>query len=94
MFTLRFAGGSHEATLYPGRSVLDSIEADGRELVAIGCRRGGCGLCKVRILEGHYSSKKMSRAHISPEDEDNGYVLACRVIPESSLLLQQGCDAN
>ena len=89
MFSLKMADQLNKAALYPGRTVLDSLESGGYELVAVGCRRGGCGLCKIRILEGDYFKKKMSRAHISPEDEINGCVLACRIIPQSNLVIEQ-----
>ena len=74
--------------LSANQSVLASIEADGRSLIKVGCRRGGCGMCKVKILRGQYSNRKMSRAHISVEEEIQGFVLACRATPESDLLVQ------
>jgi ferredoxin len=53
----------------------------------VGCRRGGCGVCRARVLEGEYRKAPMSRAHISAEDEDNGLILACSVYPLSDLSL-------
>ena len=38
----------------------------------VGCRRGGCGVCRVRVLEGDYRSDPMSRTHVSVEDEAGG----------------------
>ena len=35
----------------------------GKKGIPVGCRSGGCGVCKVEILSGDYTSKKMSRAH-------------------------------
>ena len=31
----------------------------------VGCRRGGSGVCRVRVLSGEYRSDRMSRSHIS-----------------------------
>ena len=52
-----------------------------------GCRRGGCGVCRARVLEGTYAKAPMSRAHISGEDEEKGLILACSIYPLSDLSL-------
>ena len=67
------------------RSVLEGMEALGKKGIPVGCRQGGCGVCKVQILEGQYSKRVMSRAHISAEDEAGGCVLSCRIKPTSDL---------
>ena len=56
--------------------------------IPVGCRGGGCGVCRVRVVEGEYSTKRMSRKHISPEDEVDGVVLACRLIPHSDIVVE------
>jgi len=83
-----------EIPLLPGKSLLDSLEAIVCEAVKVGCRRGGCGLCKVHILKGQYQSRKMSRAHISEAEEAEGYVLACRIFPESDLHIQSDLNSK
>ncbi|VTZ23332.1 Ferredoxin [Methylocella tundrae] len=54
----------------------------------VGCRRGGCGVCRARVLEGEYRSEPMSRAHISEVDEADRLILSCSVYPLSNLLLR------
>jgi len=54
----------------------------------VGCRRGGCGVCRVRVTVGSYRSDAMSRAHVSAEDEAAGLVLACCIYPLSDLSLR------
>lgn len=54
----------------------------------VGCRRGGCGLCRARVLKGTFKHGPMSRAHVSEEDEANGVILACAIYPLSDLLLR------
>ncbi len=75
-----------------GLSVLDAFEqarnplaANGEAVVRVGCRRGGCGVCKVKITEGTVRTGPMSRAHVTEQEEAEGYVLACCAYPESDL---------
>lgn len=68
-------------------NLLKGMEKLGRKGIPVGCRGGGCGVCKVRILEGSYTTKRMSREHISVEDEEQGIVLACRAWPKSDIKL-------
>lgn len=68
-------------------SLLLGMEALGRKGIPVGCRNGGCGICKVAVLEGSYVSRVMSREHVSEEDEAAGRVLACRVQPCSDVRL-------
>jgi ferredoxin len=69
------------------QSVLMGMERLGKKGVPVGCRGGGCGVCKVQVLAGAYQSKKMSRDCVSREEEESGQVLACRIQPSSDLRL-------
>lgn len=60
-----------------GKAMLDTIP--------VGCRGGGCGICRIRILNGEYEAKKMSRKHITEEQQALGIVLACRIYPRADL---------
>lgn len=71
-----------------GERVLLDFHRRGVDDVPIGCRGGGCGVCRVKVSSGSYFTKKMSRKHVSPQDEQNGIVLACRLIPLSDLTIQ------
>jgi ferredoxin len=69
------------------RSVLEGMEALGKRGIPVGCRGGGCGVCKIKVLTGEYDKRVMSREHVSEDDEAQGCVLACRVKPRSDLAL-------
>ncbi len=69
-------------------SVLAGMCRLDRRGIPLGCRGGGCGVCKVEVLSGQYTSLVMSRAHVSVEDEAAGRVLACRIFPRSDLALR------
>ena len=69
------------------RSLLEGMEQLGKKGIPVGCRNGGCGVCKVAIREGRYTTRVMSREHVSEDDERCGRVLACRVNPLSDIRL-------
>ena len=69
-------------------SVLDGMARLGRRGIPVGCRGGGCGVCKVQIIDGSYATRVMSRAHVSAEELAAGVVLACRVTPNSDLCVE------
>lgn len=70
------------------RTLLEGMEALGKKGIPVGCRGGGCGVCKVQVLSGSYTQRVMSREHISEQEEAQGYVLACRVRPTSEVHLR------
>jgi ferredoxin len=69
-------------------NVLRAMEALGRKGIPVGCRGGGCGVCKVRVTDGAYRTRKMSRACVTAEEEEAGVVLACKLFPDSDLSLR------
>ncbi|MFY0678812.1 MAG: 2Fe-2S iron-sulfur cluster binding domain-containing protein [Neptuniibacter sp.] len=60
----------------------------GKKGIPSGCKGGGCGICKVAVLNGEYQARRMSSSHISEEDLQAGIVLACRIFPSSDLELE------
>ena len=70
-------------------SLLRGMLRLGRKGIPAGCVNGGCGVCKVHILEGTVTSiGPVSRAHVSVEEEQCGYTLACRVAPAGAVRLE------
>ena len=79
---------THTAEQFPCReneSLLHGMHRTGRKGIPIGCQGGGCGVCRVRIQTGDYTTRPMSSAHISLADRQAGEVLACRVSPRCDL---------
>ena len=58
------------------------------KVIPVGCRGGGCGVCRIRIVSGDYEAKKMSHKHVSEESQAEGVALACRVYPRSALQIE------
>jgi ferredoxin len=54
--------------------------------IPTGCIRGGCGMCKVKVLDGEYD-QEIIRSHdaLSDEELENGYALACCMTAKSDL---------
>ena len=70
-------------------SLLAGMARLGRRGIPVGCLGGGCGVCKVRLLKG--TARKLgpvSRAHVSMQEEEQGYTLACRASPECAVELE------
>lgn len=82
------AGASAGFDCSENQSLLDAMIRAGRCGIKVGCRNGGCGICRVRITQGRYSTGKMTRSRISEGDEAEGVVLACRVFPSSDISLE------
>ena len=86
--TIRVVGSEEKFSCAPDVTVLRAMEMVGRGGIPVGCRGGGCGVCKISVVEGEIRTRKMSRAHISVQDEQNKTVLACRTYAESDLLVE------
>ena len=69
----------------PQESLLVGMERLGKKGIPVGCRNGGCGVCKVQVNKGQYAKRKMSRGVVSAEEEASGCVLACKIFPQSDL---------
>lgn len=69
-------------------SLLAGMERLGKRGIPVGCRGGGCGVCKVEVTAGSFTRRVMSREHVSVEDEAAGRLLACRVYPTSDIRLR------
>ena len=76
-------------------SLLTGMVRLGRKGIPVGCVNGGCGVCKVRILAGDIRALgPISRAHVSIDEECQGYTLACRVAPQTAVQLEVAGKLN
>lgn len=63
-------------------SLLTGMHRLGKRGIPVGCRGGGCSVCKVQVVAGAYEQMRpMSREYVSDEDLAQGRVLACCVRP-------------
>lgn len=68
-----------------GVSLLHALRRIGRKGIPAGCYGGGCGVCKILVLEGPYTTGKMSRDQVSEDEQRAGYALACKTFPGGDL---------
>jgi ferredoxin len=72
--TVEFVRSEKTHSARQGQTLLQAAEQCGVN-IASGCRRGQCGICKVKLLEGDVS---MGAEQGLPRDlKEQGYVLTC-----------------
>ena len=69
-------------------ALLIALEKQGFAKIPVGCRKGGCGICKIKILEGEFNIGKMSIKHVSLAERKMNFSLACKTFPKSDLRLE------
>lgn len=70
-------------------SLLSAMIRLGKRGIPVGCINGGCGVCKIRILEGEVRPLgPTSAAHVSHEEFSQGYRLACRCAPLADMRIE------
>lgn len=92
-YAVRIDGNAHHFLCAPDQRLLVAMEAArGSDImrrwmatIPVGCRRGGCGVCRIRVLDGDYETGAMSADHVSPGERADGYALACCVYPRGPL---------
>lgn len=66
-----------------GSTVLDAAEDAGLDL-PYSCRGGVCSTCRTRVLQG--AVDMLENSSLDDWEVDNGYVLACQAVPNTSTL--------
>lgn len=64
-----------------GRTILETLIADGHSYSFPCGGRGSCGKCKVCVVDGDVPPVKAEEAFFSKEQIASGYRLACRAVP-------------
>ncbi|MEA2278524.1 MAG: propane monooxygenase reductase component [Solirubrobacteraceae bacterium] len=68
-------------------TVLEAALRNGYNLVH-GCREGRCTACKSYLAEGYVDLKPYSTFALSESEEEEGFTLLCRAMPESDLVIE------
>lgn len=86
-YVITIAGTGQRFDCVEGLNVLQGMMLRGREAIPVGCRGGGCGVCKVLVRQGRYRTGTMSSDCVSAEELKRGTALACKLFPETDLEL-------
>jgi ferredoxin len=87
-FTVRVTGTETGFECGEDEFVLDAMIRARSGPVRHGCCGGGCGVCKMKVERGSvFAAKRMSRAHVSWKEQEEGIVLLCCVKPRGNLML-------
>lgn len=71
-----------------GETVLSGLYKAGYSYT-VGCKRGGCGICKLDVLEGDFSyNREIADTVITAEERTDGTCLSCRAVPDSDITIQ------
>jgi NAD(P)H-flavin reductase/ferredoxin len=84
-FRIQILPFEHQLDCKPGQTILTAVLEQGRYL-RYGCKNGGCGSCKVQLLEGEIDQGGSSLA-LSPSERAKGYALLCTAVPLSDCTL-------
>ena len=78
--------------LGPDETLLSGLYKAGYSYT-VGCKRGGCGICKVEVLDGDFSyNRPIAETVISAEERTDGTCLSCRAVPDSDVTIQMRDD--
>lgn len=79
--------------LEPEETILSGLYQAGYAYT-VGCRRGGCGICKVTAHEGSFSySRPVADTVISEAERTDGTCLSCRAVPASDITIEMRLDS-
>ncbi|MES4889584.1 2Fe-2S iron-sulfur cluster-binding protein [Streptomyces sp. NPDC096012] len=74
--------------LRPGECVLSALYRSGYGY-RTGCRRGGCGICKVDLVEGEVVyPATVATSVLTAEERAGGTCLSCRAVPEEDIVIR------
>ena len=55
----------------------------------VGCKRGGCGICKVQLMLGEVRYERPIAASVLTDDERvDGICLSCRAVPITNIVIE------
>lgn len=84
-FEVSVAGADRVFPCREDQSVLAAMSLNGASCVQVGCRSGGCGVCRVEVLLGRFETGETSQAQVGDADRAKGIVLACQLFPRANL---------
>ncbi|SAL53454.1 2Fe-2S iron-sulfur cluster-binding protein [Caballeronia humi] len=85
-FRLSIAGTEHVCDVRPGETILKAGLRDNIKIAHL-CLVGDCGSCRSQLVAGRVQLKRDISNHISSDELQAGFVLACQCVPQSDVEL-------
>lgn len=86
-FQISIQGSDKIMTCQENEPLLIALARQGYLKVPVGCRQGGCGVCKIKVIEGEFETGKMSVKHVPQAEREFNHTLACKTYPKSDLTI-------
>jgi CDP-4-dehydro-6-deoxyglucose reductase len=75
-------------TAAPDETVLRALARAGLRY-RVGCKRGGCGICKVQLVLGEVAYERPIAPQVLSDDERvEGVCLSCRAVPLTNVVIE------
>lgn len=72
----------------PGETILEALFNSGYAY-RVGCRRGGCAICKVDLVAGEVSyDHTVADTVLTDEERTDGTCLTCRAVPDGDVTIR------
>jgi len=92
MTLLSVAGTDVTVALRDGETILGGLHRAGYS-ARTGCLRGGCGICKVDLVEGTIGyAERVADTVLTPRERADGVILICRAVPEADAVIAPRAD--
>ncbi|POP54483.1 2Fe-2S iron-sulfur cluster-binding protein [Zhongshania marina] len=89
MYKIKVLGSDLLQTTTSNEPILNALIKGRKEYpISSGCKKGGCGICKVRVIDGSFDTGNMSASHVNNDLVENGIVLACQTFACSDLTVE------
>lgn len=88
MHSVALLGGERVLRCSPGQDVLNAAIKAGVNWLPVGCRGGGCGVCRVIVRSGSYETGRMNKRLVTSDDAACVFALACKLYPTSDLEIE------
>jgi CDP-4-dehydro-6-deoxyglucose reductase len=79
--------------LHPDETVLEGLYRAGYAY-RTGCRRGGCGICKVDVVVGEVEHRsRIADTVLTADERTAGACLSCRAVPAGDITIEMRDDS-
>jgi ferredoxin len=79
--------GDKQVSVGAGETLLEGLFRAGYAY-RVGCKRGGCGVCKVDLLDGEVVyNRTVASTVLTDEEREQGTCLSCRAVPQGDVTI-------